>query len=563
MLSRLYIANIAVIEKAEIEFDSGLNVLTGETGAGKSIVIDSLNAVLGERVSREIVRSGSPRAEVTALFTGLAGSTAAMLEAKGYPPDEEGALLIQRMITAEGKSACRINGRPVTVAVLREIGRELVNIHGQHENQALLDPERHVGYLDRLGGIEAKRNAYQEAYHRFCAIRTELGKSDMDEREKARRMDLLHYQVEEIDEAGLQMGEEEELLEQRNLYRNAAKIAEAVAAARQALSGDEESDGALARLSAAVDAISEAGRYVSEMEQLEKRAQSLLYELEECAGELRDFGSSLEFDPDELDRIETRLETIRRLTVKYGPGIEEILRFGAAAAAELEEIELSDEHLAHLREELTVAADAAKKAASVLTAARRAAAKRFTADVGKQLTFLDMPDVRLEVAVEPAELSVSGADQVEFRISANPGEPVRAISRIASGGELSRIMLALKSVLAGADDIDTLIFDEIDTGISGRAARKVGIKLRQIGGERQVLCVTHLAQIAALAHRHLLIRKEVREGRTFTGVTPLEGEEREQELARIIGGTATDANLLAAREMLRENLSPLSGDGSL
>lgn len=552
MLSRLYITNIAVIEKAEIVFDAGLNVLTGETGAGKSIIIDSINAVLGERVSRDIVRTGSAQAEVTALFTELTDSTAVMLEEKGYPPDEDGCFLIRRTISVEGKSSCRINGQPATASLLREIGRELINIHGQHENQALLNPERHVGYLDRLGGLQDVRDVYQEAYRRFCSVRSELARTDMDEQTKARRIDLLRYQLEEIETAELREGEEEELLEQRNLYRNAEKIVESVTAARMAFSGDEESDGALSRLSGAVDALNEAGRYAGEMEQLGKRAQSLLYELEECAGELRDFGSSLEFDPGELDRIEGRLDHIKRLTVKYGPTVSDVLRYGEEAAAELEAIELSDERAARLQEELSAARQAAEHAASALTTARKKAAERFSSDVGEQLAFLDMPGVRLEVAIEPAELSATGGDRVEFQISANPGEPVRSIAKIASGGELSRIMLALKSVLAGADDIDTLIFDEIDNGISGRAARKVGIKLRQIGDERQVLCVTHLAQIAALAHRHLLIRKEVRDSRTFTEVTSLEGASREDELARIIGGEVTEVNREAAREMLKE-----------
>ena len=550
MLTRLHIENIAVIEKAEIAFEKGLNVLTGETGAGKSMIIDAINAVLGERVSREIVRTGSERADVTALFTDLSGAACAALEEQGYAPDEDGCLLIRRTVGAEGKSSCRINGQPATAAVLREIGRSLVNIHGQHDNQSLLDPERHVDYLDQMGGLLPLREDYRASYTELCRLRSERRKVDMDEAAKARRMDMLRYQIDEIEAAALQEGEEAHLMEQRSLYRNSERIAESVAAAKQALTGDEESDGALARLTGAVEALTDAGRYVSELEELAKRAQGLLYELEECVGDLRGFGSGLEYDPQELDRIETRLELIKRLESKYGSSEAEVLRFLEQAQAEWEEIELSDQRAAQLDTECAAALERAEEKAARLTQARREAALHFAEQVGEQLRFLDMPRVRLEVAVEPAELSSQGADRVEFLISANPGEPVRPLARIASGGELSRIMLALKSVMAGVDDIDTLIFDEIDTGISGRAAQKVGLRLRQLGENRQILCVTHLAQIAAMGHQHLLIRKEVRQDRTYTEVAALNVSGREEELARIIGGEVTPANLQAAREML-------------
>ena len=552
MLLSLHIENIAVIEKAGITFDAGFNVLTGETGAGKSIVIDSINAVLGERVSRDLVRSGSQTAQVTALFADISSTALNALKELGYEPDEEGMLLIQRSISADGKSSCRINGQPTTVALLRSVGRLLVNIHGQHENQALLSPEKHVVYLDSLGRLEEVRTVYRNAYQRLRSIQNELDKADMDETMKARRIDLLRYQIDEIEAAALQPGEEERLLNQRTLYRNAEKIASALLAARTILSGDEESDGILTGLSQAASSLTDASRYMGDAVQLAERMQNSLYELQECADELREYTSRLEFDPAELDETENRLELIRRLESKYGSTIEEVLDFLDKAREELEQIEMSDLLVNRLKKEMEDAEKDALEKAAVLTDARRRAADVFSRDVMEQLIFLDMPGVSLSVSIEPSDLSPEGADKVEFLIAANPGEPAKSIAKIASGGELSRIMLAIKSVLADVDDIDTLIFDEIDTGISGRAAQKVGLKLRETAGNRQVLCVTHLAQIAAQAHNHLLIAKTVRDGRTYTDVTKLDRDGREQELARIIGGEVTDSAVNTAREMLEK-----------
>ncbi len=551
MLTSLHIENIAVIEQAGIEFRPGLNVLTGETGAGKSMVIDAINAVLGERISRDVVRTGSTEARVTAMFSEISSHTAAVLEEMGYPPDEDGLLLIQRTISAEGKGSCRINGQPTTAAVLRSVGRLLVNIHGQHENQALLSPERHVDYLERLGGLLPLHASFTAAYERYTDVCRRLDQLTMDDGAKARRLDVLRFQIEEIEAAALRPGEEEELKNQRNLYRNAEQIAVSLAAAKELLSGGEENDGALALLSRASDELQNAGRYVEELGSLSEKVQSLLYELEECGSDLRDFASHLDFEPGELERVEDRLDQIRRLTSKYGPDEQAVLNYLEQARQELEGIEMSDELAVRLTAECEEAKAAALDMAERLSSARKAAASAFAAQVGEELAFLDMPGVRLEAAVEPVELSSGGIDRVEFRIAANPGETPKSIAKIASGGELSRIMLAIKSVMADVDDIDTLIFDEIDTGISGRAAWKVGVKLRQTGAGRQVLCVTHLAQIAAQAHDHFRISKSVRGGRTFTAVTPLDREEREGELARIIGGEPTPAALEAAREMLR------------
>ncbi|HIW73760.1 MAG TPA: DNA repair protein RecN [Firmicutes bacterium] len=550
MLTSLHIENIAVIERADIEPQPGLNVLTGETGAGKSMVIDAINAVLGERISRDAVRTGSQEAKVTALFSEISAHTCALLEELGYPPDEDGQLLIQRTISAEGKGSCRVNGQPATVAVLRSLGRLLVNIHGQHENQALLAPEKHVDYLERLGGLLPLHAAFSEAYQKYTGLRRRLEQTAMDEGAKAQRLDILRFQIDEIEAAALRPGEEEELKNQRELYRHAEKIAVSVAAARELLSGGEEGEGAVPLLSRASDELREAGRYVGEMAELSGRVESLLYELEECGNDLRDFASHLEFEPGELERVEERLDQIRRLLSKYGADEQAVLDYGEQARQELEGIELSDERAAGLRRECAQAYEAAREAAQRLSDARKAAAADFSKRVGEELAFLDMPGVRLEVQVEPAELGAGGIDRVEFRIAANPGEPPKPIAKIASGGELSRIMLAIKSVMADVDDIDTLIFDEIDAGISGRAAWKVGVKLRQIGRTRQVICVTHLAQIAAQAHHHFLIAKRVQDSRTFTGVAPLDRESREKELARIIGGEPTPAALEAARELL-------------
>lgn len=557
MLVSLHIENIAVIERADIAFDSGLNVLTGETGAGKSIVIDAINAVLGERISRDLIRSGSTQANVSALFSSLSATASAKLAELGFETDEDGTLLIQRSISAEGKGTCRINGRPATVSMLRELGRLLVNIHGQHENQALLAPESHVKYLDRLGGLLALREEYGKAYRRYCDIRHQLKSADMDEEAKARRLDLLRFQIEEIEGASLRPGEEEELLAQRTVYRNAERISAALQQARTALSGDDETAGGLAAVSGASDSLREAARFMEDIQPLAARLESLVYDLEECAGDIRDATGRLEFDEAQAERTEDRLEQIRRITTKYGGSEEAALAYLDKARQELETIEMSDELVRRLQGELEQARVDTIEAGQKLTAARQKAAALFSENVGRELAFLDMPGVRLEVSMEPVPLTAMGGDKVEFRIAANPGEPAKSIARIASGGELSRIMLALKSVLADADDIDTLIYDEVDAGISGRAALKVGIKLRQTAAHRQILCVTHLAQIAAQADHHLLIAKSVRNGRTYTDVTPLDEEGRERELARIIGGEVTQAARITAREMLAERTKNL------
>lgn len=553
MLHSLHIENVAVIEQADIAFDRGLTVLTGETGAGKSIVIDAINAVLGERITREVVRAGTERAYISALFGEISPAVAALLEEQGFSLEEDGTVLIQRSVTADGKGGCRINGRPAPVSVLRQIGRRLVNIHGQHENQALLQPESHVTYLDRLGGLQEVRAAYEKAYHTYCRIQRSIRAMQMDENEKAFRLAQLHRQIDEIDATSLQVGEEAALLSRRELARHAGKLAGYLQTVRGALEGGEDdAAGALAQAAAAAAALQAAGQVSPQLADLSARMQSAVYDLQACAEEARQAADELAFDEEQLTAMEDRLAQIQRLTRQYGGDESAVLSKREELAAELETMENSDGRLAELEQQSDEAREATIAAAGRLTAARRQAAAQFEEQVGRQLTFLDMPYVRLQVSLEPTALTVTGGDKVEFLISTNPGEPPKSIARTASGGELSRIMLALKRVLAQADDIDTLVFDEVDSGISGRAAARVGVLLRQIAADRQVLCVTHLAQIAADGHAHLLVSKSVRDGRTYTDVRPLDEEKRVRELARIIGGEVTDVNRRTAQEMRRK-----------
>lgn len=558
MLDCLHIENIAVIERADIRFTAGFTALTGETGAGKSIVIDAINAVLGERTRRDLVRTGNDAAHVTALFSELSPAAAAQLETLGFSPDEDGNLLIGRTISAEGKSSCSVNGRPATAALLREIGKVLVDLHGQHENQALFSADSHLAYLDRFGELTEQRERYAAAYRQWRQIVAELDRVDLDESEKARRLDILAFQINEIEAANLTAGEEEELIAKRDLFRNAEKVASQLNTANALLLGDEDSDGALSMAEQAVTSVRHAARYLEKAEALSEQLQNALYELQAAAEELQDLTDLLDFDPRELDEVDNRLEVIRRLTSKYGATTADVLAFLEKAKAEYRQIELSDEQLKQLTQRERAAFATAQCEADALTAARLAAAERFTKAVKEQLTFLDMPNVTLTIDRQPIALGAGGADKIEFLLSANAGELPKPLARIASGGELSRIMLAIKSVLAEADEVDTLIFDEIDTGISGRAALKVGARLRQTAESahrrRQVLCVTHLAQIAAQANEHFLIEKSVRDGRTYTDVTCLSRTDREQELARIIGGEVTDAAIEAAKEMLKGEL---------
>ena len=553
MLSQLHIENVAVIEKADLDLDVGLNVLTGETGAGKSILIDSINLALGERVSREIVRTGEQAAHVAALFTDVSRQAREKLAELGYACDEDGSLLITRDISADGRGSCRITGRPATVSIVREIGRLLVNIHGQHENQALFSPEKHLYYLDRYAGLETLTAEYHVRYAEMKRIERALARIETDESAKTRKLDLLRYQIDEIRSASLRLGEEEDLRAQKAHILNAGRITEALQHAYAALDGGESDiPGAQELVSAASSDLDGIVEYCPELGELAGRLSSLSLELDDCVAELRTYAGEPDTGEGNIDDIEQRLDTIYRLKMKYGGSIEAALGFLADAENELESIETSDETARKLGIERTAATTQAKQSAAALTRKRTEAAREMQRKIMDELRFLEMPGVRFQVDIRPLDsLGPEGADGVEFMISANPGSPLRPIARIASGGEISRIMLAVKTVLADHDDIDTLIFDEIDTGVSGRAAQKIGMKLRQVSQNRQVLCVTHLAQIASQAERHILIEKTVEKENTFTKLRTLDYSGRRQELARIIGGVnITPITLETAAEML-------------
>lgn len=553
MLSQLYIENIAVIEKASLDISAGLSVMTGETGAGKSIVIDAIHAVLGERTSREIIRTGAQSAFVSALFTDVSPVVCEALLEFGYSPDEDGALLLQREISADGKGSCRINGRPATVSVLKTVGSKLINIHGQHESYELLSPDLHVTYLDAFGNLKELILEYKAAFDDMNRIHRELTSFHTDESEKARRMDLLNYQIQELEDAGLIAGEEDELNQLKTLYVNSEKIAFSLNSAHDALNGNEDMTGAVQAVSACADALADAARFFPAVQELSGRVQSIAYDLEDCSSELRDALSQTDYDPADLERVEERLDTLYRLSRKYGSTTEEMLAYLENAKQELKSIELSDETIERLNTEYAKAKKKAEQLAANLSEKRKKTAKEFIARVQNELKFLDMPGVSFAVEQEQCPLNTLGCDKIQFLISTNPGEPPKPIAKIASGGELSRIMLAIKNVLADNDVIDTLIFDEVDTGISGSAAQKVGLKLREVSRNRQVICVTHLAQIAALAQSHLFISKHVQKGRTFTEITLLDFEGRKRELARIMGGeTITPLMLESAEEMLTQ-----------
>ena len=552
MLQSLHIENVAVIEKTDITFGRGLTVLTGETGAGKSIVIDAINALLGERITRDVVRHGADRAYIAGVFDELPDEVLAFLQEQELSPEEDGTLLIQRSLTADGKGSCRVGGRPTTVSVLRQLGRMLVNIHGQHENQALLSADRHVEYLDRLGELEGVKAEYVAAYREYCRIRRTIKAATMDEQEKAYRTAQLTQWISVLEQANIKVGEEQELLARRELARHGEKLSGYLHLVRGAMEDDENGgdSGVLTRLTESVAALQAAGRVTDELADLAKRLQSCLYDVQAIAEETADFEERLCFDENELNALEDRLALIGRLMKQHNVTDEQaLLDKLAEMQAELTGIQSSDAYLAELERQSDAARDATIAASRRLTAARKEAAVRFEQDVQTQLSFMDMPHVRLAVSIEPTALTAIGGDAVEFLIASNPGEPPKSIAKTASGGELSRIMLALKSVLAQVDDIDTLVFDEVDSGISGRAAAKVGTLMRRIAATRQVLCVTHLAQIAACGHTHLLVSKSVSDGRTYTAVEDLDESSRLQELARIMGGDVTAAALSAAREL--------------
>lgn len=552
MLSLLHIENIAVISQADITFDGGFNVLTGETGAGKSIVIDAIGAIMGERTSRDLIRTGAKSARVSALFREL--PPLPWLEEQGIAPDEGGELLIERAIQADGKNTCRVNGRPLLVTQLRELGRQLVNVHGQHDGQQLLDEECHLGYLDSFGGTGDSLAAFSAAYGRARELRRELESLQMDEGEKARRMDTLTYQIEELERAQLREGEDEELSQRREVLRNAERLTDAVDGAWQALTGGEDGQGAVSLLMEAENRMAQGGRYSEELRGLSEKAGQLRCEADDLAELVRDLRGSLDFYPGELDEIEERLDRLYRLKKKYGGSTEEMLAYLDKCRDELDAIQFSGERTAKLEQELDKALKSAAGLGRALSVRRKKAADELAKRIQSELKQLDMPKVRFQVEFSPKDapdgMDATGMDTVRFLMSANVGEALKPIHKIASGGELSRIMLALKNVLAETEQVSTLIFDEVDTGVSGRAAVKVAQKLFQVSRGRQVLCVTHLPQIAAMGDIHFSVEKGEEGGRTFTRVERLDRPQRREELARLSGGQATAVMLEGAEELL-------------
>lgn len=552
MLSLLHIENIAVISQADITFDQGFNVLTGETGAGKSIVIDSIGAIMGERTSRDLIRTGAKSARVSALFRDLPALP--WFEEQGMGPDENGELLIERSIQADGKNACRVNGRPLLVTQLRELGQQLVNVHGQHDGQQLLDEECHLGYLDSFGGTQDVLEAFSTAYAQVRELRRERDKLQMDDGEKARRMDTLTYQIEELEKAELREGEDEELSQRREVLRNAERLTDAVDGAWQALTGGEDGEGAVSLLMEAGNRLAQGGRYSEGLRELSEKAEQLRCDADDLAELVRDLRGTLDFYPGELDEIEERLDRLYRLKKKYGGTVAEMLAYLERCREELDAIQFSEDRLNRLDKELEKALAQAVKAGKELSARRHTAAEELAKRIQSELTQLDMPKVRFQVEFAPKDapdgMDATGMDTVRFLMSANLGEALKPINRIASGGELSRIMLALKNVLAETEQVSTLIFDEVDTGVSGRAAVKVARKLFEVSKGRQVLCVTHLPQIAAMGDVHFSVEKGEADGRTFTRVERLDRPRRREELARLSGGQATAVMLEGAEELL-------------
>ena len=548
MLSLLHIENLAVIESADISFDRGFNVLTGETGAGKSIVIDAISAILGERAYRDMIRTGTAKASVRAVFTEVPELSWFADNGVEYDPET----VIQREIHLDGKNVCRVNGSLVSVSILRKLGIQLINIHGQHDSASLFDEDNHLTFLDAFGDNEEIRASYAEKYDAVSKLRREIDRISMDEGEKLRRMETLRYQIAEIEKAELEAGEDEELEARRKILQNAEKLSDGMEEAVECLYGGDDTDGAAGLLSQAEHALGRLSRFTDAYSSIHEKVADLMYQVQDVAEEVRSARDDLSYSADELEQIESRLDKIHRLRRKYGTTCAEILDYLERAKQELDEIEFADDHVERLKKKLKKAEKEAWDAAEVLRKNRKKTAESMAKRILSELAQLDMPRVQFQVQFTELDLTSNGADSVAFYMSANAGEALKPMSKVASGGELARIMLAMKNVLAEKDQVNTLIFDEVDTGVSGRAAQKVAEKLRAVAQHKQVLCVTHLPQLAALANTHLLIAKSERDGRTYTSVTPLDTEGRTRELARIIGGTnITETTLKSAMEMLR------------
>ena len=549
MLSVLHIENIAVIEQAEILFEGGFNVLTGETGAGKSIVIDAISAILGERTYRDVIRTGANRAFVSAIFTNIPQYDWFSENQVEFDPQE---LQVQREIYADGRNVCRVNGRPVSVASLKKLGGRLINIHGQHDSQQLFDEENHLTYLDAFARDEQELEAYQQAFSAMQSVQREIQKLSMDESEKLRLVETLTFQIEEIRAANLVSGEEEQLKERRKVLQNAEKLSDALRAADEALYGGDSSDGAAGLMSNAEHALSRVNTISADMEALYQKISDLMYSVQDAADELRAMRDDLSYSEGELEQIEERLDTIHKLKRKYGASVEDVLAYLSKSEARLNEIEFASDRIEQLQKKQDKLQKEAVRLGEILRKRRQEAAQQMQTQICDELRQLDMPKIRFVCEFTPQEAAEAGLDRVRFLMSANVGEALKPLSKVASGGELARIMLAMKQVLAQQDGVPTLIFDEVDAGVSGRAAQKVARKLWAVSKGRQVLCVTHLPQIAAMADAEFTVEKRVEHERTYTSVLHLDGSGRRQELARLIGGSMiTETTLAGAAELLR------------
>ena len=547
MLKTLEIENIAVIEKTTVDFSSGLNVLTGETGAGKSIVVDSINAILGERTSKELVRHGAENAYVSAYFEDISENVRNKLIKLGFESEEDNSLLITRKISASGKSACKINGKSATVSMLKEIGNVLVNIHGQHDSQALLNPDFQYKYIDMLFDDCSLLDEYKKSFKELISVRRRLKALTADETDKERKLELLEYQIKELEDADIKIGERDELSKRRSLINKSEAVSAALNSSLLAVNGDEETDGIQSHINDCYNSLSafEEAKDICEL------FTDINDKLEDVKDKIDLLFSSIDFNPDELEEIEDRLDLLYKFSSKYGETEEEMLAYLEDAKAKRNSIIYSDEELEKLNAQYDNIFEKTVELAQRLSDKRKKTARTFEKSVKSELEFLDMPKLQFVVSFEKGNLSSTGFDKVEFLISTNPGEPPKPLSKIASGGELSRIMLAIKNILSYNDTIGTLIFDEIDTGVSGRASQKIGLKLKSVSKNTQVICVTHSAQIASNADEHFLIQKEFIGDRTYTKVTELDYESRKKELARIMGGLEiTDTLLKSAEEML-------------
>lgn len=554
MLANLKIENVAVIEKAEVTFTPGLNVLTGETGAGKSILIDSINAILGNRTSRELVRSGAPKACIWATFEDIPDSVKEKLEKSGYEVSDD--LLLYREINAEGKGSCRINGMPATASVVRDISAGLLAIHGQHDSQGLTNPALHLGLLDQYAQNRELFSRYYQSYRSLVAVKRQLDALNASEADKQRKIEILTAEIDAIDAAALQPGEEKALQERKNVITHAQSILQGITAAHMALAGDEEGEqsGAADLLGGAVEGMQSAARQDETLSSMADRLQELYYSARELATDLADRLDAYDFDPAELDQIESRLDTIYRLKQKFGMEVEELLARREQAAAELENFQSSGQKIAELKAQMQSLYATAKQDAEALTQSRLKGFTAMNKEMKAALEFLNMPGIRFALRHARGPLSSHGQDTVEFLISTNPGEEPKPLAKIASGGELSRIMLAFKSALADRDALPTVIYDEIDTGVSGLAAGRIGQLLHQTAQGRQVLCITHTPQVAAFADTQLLIQKNVRQDRTYTEIHTLDMDGRVQVLARMISGDkVTDLSLANARELIEKS----------